>query len=46
MDYAEFAAELARLYEEGDEKSVVLLAGEFPEHYDQWCLDYGLDDES
>ena len=42
VDYAEFAAEVNRLYDEADEKGVVLLASEWPDHYQRYAVEYGL----
>lgn len=45
VDYAEFAAEVNRLYDEGREKDVVLLADEFPDHYLRYARENDLLDE-
>lgn len=42
MDYAEFAAEVNRLYDEDNEKGVVLLCSEWPDHYQRYAVEYGL----
>ena len=46
VDYAEFTAEVARLYDEDDEKGVVLLADEYPDYYLRYARENDLlDDE-
>jgi hypothetical protein len=45
VDYTEFAAEINRLYDEGYEKGVVLLASEWPDHYQRYALENELIDE-
>lgn len=45
MDYEEFAAEVNRLYDEDEEKGVVLLASEWPDHYQRYARENDLLDE-
>jgi hypothetical protein len=45
VDYAEFAAQVNRLYDEDDEKGVVLLSDEYPDHYLRYARENELIDE-
>ena len=45
MTYEEFEAEINSLWENDEEKCAVILATDYPELYQQYCVDYGLIDE-
>jgi len=45
VDYTEFADEINRLYDEGREKDVVLLADANPDHYLRYARENDLIDE-
>ena len=45
MDYTEFAAEVNRLYDQDNEKGVVLLADEYPDHYLRYARENELIDD-
>ncbi len=45
MNITQFTEAVYALYDEGDEKGVVLLAQEYPELYEQYAIEEGLIDE-